>query len=261
MKIVVCVKQVPDTTTKVQIGADGRSVQESNITFIVNPYDEFAVEEALRLKESRGGEVIVVCVGPDRATAAIRTCLAMGADRAIHVRDAEAGSLDPLAVGKILAAVIRPLQADVILCGKYGVGDDYSEVPAILAELLDLPQVTGATKIEWLEGKIKARREIEGGEEVVESQLPAVLSAQKGLNEPRYASLKGIMTAKKKEIQDLNPASLGLDPAVVGPQARNILVEKISLPPARGGGKILSGEPADVARQLVELLHNEAKVI
>lgn len=261
MKIVVCMKQVPDTTTRVQVGPDGKSIDETNVTFIVNPYDEFAVEEGLRVKEAKGGEVIVVCIGPERATGAIRTCLAMGADRAIQIKEPAAQNSDPLAVGKILAAAIRPLQPDVVLTGKYGVGDDHAQVPAILAELLDLPQVTGCTKIEWLEGQVRARCEIEGGEEIVECGLPAVLSAQKGLNEPRYASLKGIMGAKKKEIQELDLAGLGLEPGSVGTAGQKLVLEKVSLPPARGGGKILTGEPLEVSRQLVELLHNEAKVI
>ena len=168
---------------------------------------------------------------------------------------------DPLSTGKVLAAAIKPLEPDVVLCGKYSVGEDNSQVPAILAEFLDLPQVTGATKIDWMEGKIRAHREIEGGEEIVESQLPAVLSTHKGINEPRYASLKGIMAAKKKEIQEVTPESLGLGAGVAGSEGRKLVVKKISLPPPRGGGKVLSGEPAEVARQLVDLLHNEAKVI
>ncbi len=261
MRIVVCVKQVPDTTTRVQLAAGGASIDESNITFIVNPYDEFAVEEGLRLKESKGGEVVVVCVGPERASAAIRTCLAMGADRAIHIKDPAAQNSDPLGTAKILAAAIRPLQPDVVLAGKYGVGEDSSQVPAMLAELLDLPQVTGATRIDWLEDRIRARREVEGGEEVVEATLPAVVSAQKGLNEPRYASLKGIMAAKKKEIQELDLAAIGLDPGVVGMAGRKLVVDTFSLPPARGQAKILTGEPDEVARQVVALLHDEAKVI
>ena len=261
MKIVVCMKQVPDTTTRVQVAADGKSVEESNVTFIVNPYDEFAVEEALRLKESKGGEVIVLCIGPERAAAAIRSCLAMGADRAIHIKDSAAQNSDPLGIAKILAAAIEPLQPDVVLAGKYGVGDDHSQVPAILAGLLDLPQVSGATKIDWQEARIKVHREIEGGEEIYECRLPAVISAHKGLNEPRYASLKGIMSAKKKEILEPDLAALGLEGSSVGVSGRKMVVEKISMTPSRGAGKILTGEPADVARRLVDLLHSEAKVI
>jgi electron transfer flavoprotein beta subunit len=261
MKIVVCMKQVPDTTTRVQVAADGKSVEEANVTFIVNPYDEFAVEEALKLKESKGGEVIMICIGPERASAAIRTCLAMGADRAIQVKDAAAQHSDPLGVARILAAAIKTLQPDVILTGRYGVGEDHSQVPAILAELLDLPQVSSATKIEWQEGAVRAHREIEGGVEIVECSLPAVITAQKGLNEPRYASLKGIMAAKKKEILEMDLAALGLDASSVGAAGRKMVIEKISMPPARGAGKTLTGEPADVVKELVEWLHAEAKVI
>lgn len=261
MKIVVCVKQVPDTTTRVQIASEGDRIDETNVTFIVNPYDEFALEEGLRLKEGRGGEVIVVNIGPERAASAIRTCLAMGADRAIHIDDPSARGFDPLTTGKILAAAIKPIQPDVVLMGKYGVGDDHSQVPSILAELMDLPQVTGATKIRWEDEKVIAHREIEGGEEVFESSLPAVISAQKGLNEPRYATLKGIMGAKKKEIQVLDLDALQLDSEILEEGVRKLVVEKVLLPPPRAGGKILSGEVEEVSRQLTELLHTEAKVI
>jgi electron transfer flavoprotein beta subunit len=164
-------------------------------------------------------------------------------------------------VAKVLAAAIKPLQPDAILTGKYGVGDDHSQVPAMLAELLDLPQVSGATKIDWQEGRIRVNREIEAGEEILECSLPAVISAHKGLNEPRYASLKGIMGAKKKEIQELDLAALGIASSSVGASGRKMIVEEIALPPSRGAGKILTGEPAEAAHQLVELLHSEAKVI
>ena len=261
MKIVVCIKQVPDTTTHVHVAADGCSVDQSNITFIVNPYDEFAVEEALRRKESCGGEVIIICLGPERVSAALRTCLAMGADRGIHIQDPAAQSADPLGTAKILAAVIAPLKPDVILMGKYGIGDDNAQTPAMLAEKLNLPQVSSAIHIDWQDGKITAKRDIEGGIEMVDCSLPAVISTQKGLNEPRYPSLKGIMAAKKKEIQVVNLASLGLTEAQVGNSARKLICTKIFLPPSRGGGRILTGETEVVVPQLVQLLHEEAKII
>jgi len=261
MKIVVCIKQVPDTTTRVQIASDGTSWDEKGVTFIVNPYDEFAVEEALKLKESHGGEVILVCIGPARATEAIRTCLAMGADKAIHVCDPAAQDSDSLGTAKILAKVIAPLQADVILTGKYSIGDDQAQTASMLAELLNLPQITGATHIDWKETSVTARHDIEGGVEVIESPLPAVISAQKGLNEPRYPSLKGIMAAKKKEIREVNLNELGLTGEQVGKQARKEVRIRLSLPPTRNTGKILSGEPETVVPEMVTLLHQEAKLI
>ncbi len=261
MKIVVCVKQVPDTTTRVQVASDGCSVEESGITWILNPYDEFAVEEALRRKEACGGEVIVVCLGPDRASAAIRTCLAMGADRGIHISDPAAQKTDPLGTAKILAAVIAPLQPDVVLMGKYSIGEDNAQTPSILAEKLNLPQVSGAVAIEWKDGQVVAKRDIEGGVEVIACSLPAVISTHKGINEPRYPSLKGIMAAKKKEIQEVKLSGLGLTEEQVGAKARKLVWTKVSLPPARGGGQILSGEPEVVVPQLVRLLREEAKVL
>jgi len=260
VKIAVAVKQVPDTETKVLIASDGRSVDESNVTLVVNPYDEFALEEALRIKEARGGEVVVVTVGPEKAAQALRTCLAMGADRAVHVKDAAAEGADALGVAKILAAVMKEIAPDLILTGKYAVGTDNQLVAGAMAEILGLPHVGVVTKLEVREGALTAEREIEGALEVVTSTLPCVISAQKGLNEPRYASLKGIMGAKKKPLEEKTLAALGLSAGAV--RAR-VAWERLELPPKKGAGKVLKGDidPAGAARELVRLLHEEAKVI
>src|SRR5512134_3970714 len=217
MKIVVCVKQVPDTETRVRIAASGDAISEADVAnWIPSPYDEFAIEEAIRIKEAKGGEVVLVTVGPDRAQAALRTGLAMGADAAVHVKDAALDATDTLGTARALAAAIRTLAPfDLVLCGQQGVGGDNSQVPGMIAELLDLPQVTVAVKIEVGDGQATVEREIEGARETWTTSLPAVISAQKGLNEPRYASLKGIMAAKKKPIQVLDLAGLGLGPAAV----------------------------------------------
>ncbi len=262
MKIAVCVKQVPDTETKIRIGADSRSVDETGVTFVVSPYDEFAVEEALRIREKAGGEVTVYSVGDERAAPALRTVLAMGVDRAVHLKDPAFEGSDALGLSRILAAALAPEAFDLILLGKQAVGTDRGQVGPRVAELLDLPHVSVVTRVELEAGRLTVEREIEGAREIVEAPLPAVLTAQKGLNEPRYASLKGILAAKKKEIRVVTAADLSLDPAKVGIQGAATVWEKLELPPARTSGKILRDmDPAAAAAELVRLLREEAKVI
>ena len=258
MKILVMVKQVPDTATQVKISADPKAIETTGITWIVSPYDEFAIEEALRIKEKKGGEVVLVALGPDRAQSALRSGLAMGADSALHLKDPLFESLDTLGTAWALAAAIRPLAADLILTGQQGVGGDNSQIPGLLAEILDLPQVTMAVKVEIGEGKATVEREIEGAHEVWEASLPAVISAQKGLNEPRYASLKGIMAAKKKTIETKDAASLGLKPEDVKPKTKVMALE---LPPSRPGVKMIPGDTDAQVKELLRLLHEEAKVL
>jgi electron transfer flavoprotein beta subunit len=259
MKIVVCVKQVPDTETRVQIAPEGTGIAESDINWIVSPYDEFAIEEALKIKEAKNGEVVLVTVGPDRAQSALRTGLAMGADSAVHVKDASLDGADTLVTARALAGAIKTLAPyDLVLCGQQGVGGDNSQIPGLLAEMLDLPQITVAVKIEVQDGKATVEREIEGAHEKWETSLPAVVSAQKGLNEPRYASLKGIMAAKKKPITALDAAGVGLD---AGSSAPKVKVTGMELPPDRPDVKMIEGEPDAQAKELIRLLHEEAKVI
>jgi len=236
VNILVCVKHVPDTETAVKIGSDGKSIQTQDVNFILNPYDEFAVEEALKIKEAQGGEVT------------LRTGLAMGADKAIHI--ACDAMHDSMTVARCLAEGIKDLAYDLILCGKQAVDEDNAQVPIMLAEKLNLPNVSAVVKLELGDGKATAHREFEGGIEVVETSLPAVISAQKGLNEPRYASLKGIMTAKKKEIADLPCTCADSD----------IEVLDLAYPTPRSGGKIV-GEGKDAVPELVRLLREEAKVL
>jgi electron transfer flavoprotein beta subunit len=260
MKIVVCVKQVPDTETRVKIAATGDAISETDVaSWIVSPYDEFAIEEALRIKEAKGGEVVLVTVGPERAQAALRTGLAMGADTALHVKDPLLDQADTLGTARALAAAVKTLAPfDLVLCGQQGVGGDNSQIPGLLAQLLDLPQVTVAVKIALQDGKAVVEREGDGVRETWEASLPAVISAQKGLNEPRYASLKGIMAAKKKTIQVLDAAGLGLGPAELRPL---VAITAIELPPARPSVKMIEGDPETQAGELLRLLHEEAKVI
>jgi electron transfer flavoprotein beta subunit len=259
MKIAVCVKQVPDTETRVKIAPDGASILENDVNWIVSPYDELAIEEALRIKEAKGGEVILVSLGPERAQSALRNGLAMGADSALHLLDPAFAGADTLGTARALAAAIRSLAPfDLVLTGQQGVGGDNSQIPGLLAELLDLPQVTMAVKIELHDGGAVVEREIEGAHETWETTLPAVISAQRGLNEPRYASLKGIMAAKKKPIKALSAADLGLAPGDLAPKLRLFAME---LPPPRPAVRMVEGDAATQARELVRLLHEEAKVI
>jgi electron transfer flavoprotein beta subunit len=257
MKIVVCTKYIPDTEIKVKIAPDGKSVDLSDAAFVVNPYDEFAVEEALQIKEKQGADVIVVGIGNDKAASGLRTCLAMGADSAVHVKD-DSDSADSFKVGAMLARVCDELKPDLILFGKQAIGVDNGQVPSVVAELLQMAQAAVVTKLEIKDGKFRAEREIEGAREVVEGTLPAVITAQKGLNTPRYASLKGIMAAKKKTIQLRTVDSLGLSAEDLPPR---MTIERVTLPPTRPPGKILTGEVAEVVPTLVKLLHEEAKLV
>lgn len=250
MKIAVCIKRVPDSEARIKIGADGRVIDGSGVKFVLNPYDEYAVEEALKLKEAAGsGEVVVVSLGTDAAQETIRTALAMGADRGILLKADDVG-LDPLPAARVLAAELGEGGYDLILFGKLAI-DDYSQaVGTMVAELLDLPCVSAITHLGIADGKGKAEREIEGGVEVVEFELPAVLTAEKGLNEPRYPALRGIMLAKKKplEVKDVT-----LDPG-------GLEVLKLALPAERIAGRIV-GEGPEAVAALLDALRNEAKVL
>jgi electron transfer flavoprotein beta subunit len=251
MNSLVCIAYVPDTETRIKIGADGKSIDESDVKWIVSPYDEFALEEALRIKEKKGaGNVTVISVGPERVKTGLRECLARGADDAIWIDSGGASNLDALGTAKALAAAAKGGSYDFYWFGQKGVGFDESLVGPMFAELMGVPHVANVVKLEVGDGKITADREIEGAHEVVECALPAVLTAQKGLNEPRYASLKGIMAAKKKPLE-VKPVSLG---------PGSLTVQALQLPPERPAGRIV-GEGPDAVAELVRLLRSEAKVI
>ncbi len=264
MNIIVCLKQVPDTETQIKVGSDGKSIVTDDIKWVMNPYDEHGVEEALRIKEKFGGEVTVVGLGPKRVTESIRTALAMGADKGMLISDEALEGSDSLAVAKALAAAIKDLDYDLIFSGQRGVDDDMGVVGANIAEFLDIPQLSVIDKVEVAEdGKsVKVNRPIEGSTLVIESPLPALITTQKGLNEPRYASLPGIMKAKKKPFDEKTLSDLGLDAAEFGEGARKVKILEIKPPPAREAGKIVEGEtPQEKAAGLAKLLHDEAKVI
>lgn len=258
MNILVFIKRVPDTESRIRIHHETKAIVEDGLNFVISPYDEYAVEEALRLREAKGGAVRVVSVGKDESLAVLRKALAMGADEAFLVKDAAPETYDGLRTARIIArAVERKFQGtDLLLFGKQSVGADNSQVPAMVGELLGLPQATVVTKLEVTDAAATAVREIEGGTEKIALSLPAVVTAQKGLNEPRYETLKGIMAAKKKDIPVVTIDDLGLSAEELAPQ---IEITGLDVPAARQAGKVLQGDPADAARELVALLRNEAK--
>jgi electron transfer flavoprotein beta subunit len=247
----VCIKRVPDSETRVKIAADGKSLDEAGVKFVMNPYDEFAVEEALRRKEKAGtGEVAVVCLGPAAGQETIRTALAMGADRGVLLQ-ADKVPVDPFEAARLIAAELKAGSWDLILFGRMAIDDYNHQVGPLVAELLGMPCVTAVSHLEIDGTKGIAEREIEGGIEVVEFPLPAVLTADKGLNEPRYPALKGIMAAKKKPLE-VKP--------VPGSAGGAIEVIALTPPPERKEGKIV-GEGAGAVGELVRLLREEAKVL
>ena len=247
---VVCIKQVPDTETRVKVAADGKTLDPAGVTMILNPYDEFAVEQALRVKEGgAGGEVVVISLGPAAVQATLRNALAMGADRALHLKS-DVPAPDALAVAGALAAAIRPLGPQIVWLGRQAVDDDGAQVGPMLATLLGWPGVSAVAKFELAGNAARVEREIEGGRELIDVPLPAVLTTDKGLNEPRYASLKGIMAAKKKAIEE-TPASLG---------EAHLERLALELPAPRAAGRIV-GEGAAAVPELVRALREEAKVL
>jgi electron transfer flavoprotein beta subunit len=265
LKLGVLVKNVPDTEAKIKLKSDMSDVETQGIKFVMNPYDEYAVEEALKIKEKFGGDstVTVISMGPDRAVETLRTALAMGADDAVHISDAAFEGGDALANAKVLAKVIQAMGFDLILGGKQGIDFDLAQTLGALAEFLGYPQAFIAVELEFTEdeGTIKLTRRIEGGDEIVEVKLPAVISCEKGLNEPRYASLPGIMKAKKKEIKKIGLGDVGMSAEEVGPAGSFTRVVRYHPLPDRPPCKILEGEPVEVAQQLVRVLRENAKVI
>lgn len=260
MNIIVFVKRVPDTESKIRIDHATNTINEEGLNFVLSPYDEYAVEEALRLREAGGGKVTAVTVGPEEALTTLKKCLAMGADEAVLLKDEAPETYDGLRTAKIIARAVEKKFADhsLLLFGKQSVGADNAQIPSMVAELLALPQANVVTKLEISGNKGTAHREIEGALEKISFSLPAVISAQKGLNEPRYETLKGIMAAKKKEIPVVTLAELDLKDEDIAPLLEVI---KLESPPQRQAGKVIEGEPAEAAKQMVKFLHEEAKVI
>jgi electron transfer flavoprotein beta subunit len=249
VKIVVCIKRVPDTEARIRIAGDGRSIDSAGIKYIISPYDEFALETALRLKDAQGtGEVVVVSVGESSTAEQLRSALAMGADSAVLLKGQP--TQDGLATAHALAAEIREQGADLVLLGMKAVDGDQQQVGPMLAELLDMPCITVASSIEMDGSSVVAHCEAEGGVEIVEAATPAVVTITKGEYEPRYPSLKGIMAAKKKPLQEKD-AQLG---------ESRIEVRELALPPERPAGRIV-GKGADAVPELIRALREEAKVL
>lgn len=253
MNIVVLLKQTFDTEEKINI-SNGQ-IQEDGVEFIINPYDEYAVEEAIRLKETHGGEITLVSVGPDRTESALRKALAMGADKAILVDD-ETLFGDEYATSKVLAEVVKGLNPDIILGGNVAVDSGAGQVAIRVAELLGINHVATITKIEVIGSQVRCERDVEGDLEIVETSLPVLVTAQQGLNDPRYPALPGIMKAKKKPLDRLGAGDLQ-----VGDLKSKTEVVDQFLPPKKEAGKILSGDLPTQVKDLVHYLRNEAKVI
>jgi electron transfer flavoprotein beta subunit len=252
MRVTVCVKRVPGTAARIKVAADGKSIDESGVEFVLNPYDEFAVEEALRVCEKSGGEVTVVSFGPEAATKEMRNCLAMGVHAALHL-PGDGRMRDPLATAKTLAAAIQGNAAgapDLILFGRQAVDDDAAQVGLMVATLLGMPAVPDVTKLTVGPTSVVAEREVEGALETYEVPLPCVVTANKGLNEPRLPNMKGIMAAKKKTIATVPPVAVEAGHDVVS----------LELPPERKGGRIV-GEGAAAVPELLRLLRHEAHAI
>ena len=249
MNIVVCINHVPDTETRIKVAADSVSIDRTGVNYMMSPYDEIAVEQGLRIRDAMKGSVTVVSVGSDASKETLRKALAMGVDRALLLKDD--GVRDSFAIAHALAAEIKPMSPDVVLFGKQSIDFDDAQIGTLVAEMLGLPSVAVVVKLELQgDGAVVCEREIEGGHEVVETRLPAVFLAQKGLNEPRYPSLKGIMAAKNKPIEE-KPAA----PAPV--RVATIALRK---PPAKNPGRIVGTDPSAIP-ELLRLLHEEAKVI
>lgn len=242
-------RRVPDTAARVKIAADGKSIDTSDAEFVINPYEEYALEQAVQLKEKHGGEVTVVTLGPEKTTQVIMKALALGADKAVHLKSDRVPD-DPGSTARALASELKGIDFDIILFGKKGVDDDNQQVGSMVAELLGVPCVTQVVKLEISDGKAVARREVEGGSITVETTLPAGFTAEKDLTVPRYASLRELVAARKKPILvkdvQLSPPS--------------VEIVSVRYPPPHPPGKIV-GKGVDAVPPLVKLLHEEAKVI
>lgn len=249
MNIITCIKEVPDTEAYIKVGADAKSISEANVTFILNPYDEFAVEEALKIQESQGGEITAITIGGERSSEVLRYAVAMGVNKIIRIKN-ENPIYDGLAIAKLYAALIKDMTYDLILLGKETIDDGCMQIGPMLGELLDIPCITTVTKLEIGDGKVAASREVGGGTETMEAALPCIITAQKGLNEPRYPSLRGKMMAKKAEIEEKEIPMESAMVDIMGMQA----------PPSRGEAKVV-GEGVEAVPELVRLLKEEAKII
>jgi electron transfer flavoprotein beta subunit len=257
LNILVCIKQTFDTEAKIALNEQGQ-IDPVGVNLIINPYDEYAIEEGLRLKEKFGGEVTVVTMGSTRGQEALRTALAMGADKAILISDPLLQNADEWVAAEVLAKTINGLRYDLILAGRMGIDTGSSQVAVRVAEILKIPSITSVVKLEITENRATLKREIDGGSEWLEVSLPVLITAQKGLNEPRYPSVAGIMKAKKKPLQIFKLAELGFENEGLRPRMQ---VKNYMLPAKREAGRKLTGDATGSVRELVRLLREEAKVL
>jgi len=263
MKSLVLVKQVPNTDSPFRINSAGTWVDESNLTYGLNDYDRYALEELLRLKDAgKVTEVVALTVGPERAASALRTCLATGADRAIHIKDDALLGADPLSVARVIVAAVRGEGLSLILAGLQADDDNYMQVGPFVARLLDRPCATAAMRLELMDGAVRVERELENNRlQIVDLTLPAVVTVQTGINEPRYASLKGIMGAKKKEIKTLSLADLKMSAAEVSASAARFRTLRLATPPKGKGAEMLAGPTDQIAKELVKRIKEKTGVI
>ncbi len=237
-------------------------VVETGINFELNPYDRYALEEALKIKDASGAEVVAVSIGPDRAAQALKTCLATGADRAIHLRDDAFQGGCPWSNAQALAAAVGGEEADLVLCGLQSDDDTLAQTPVLLAQVLGMPHATGAMSLELRDGGIRVARELEGdSREVVDLPLPSLVTVQTGINDPRYASIKGIMAAKRKEMKTPTPADLGVDPSRVGHAGALLKFSNLEVPAKKAGGELLTGTTEEMAAELVKRIRENTGVL
>lgn len=259
MKILVLIKQTPDTETKIKLSGDGKSIEQGDTKFIINPYDEFAIEEGLKLKEKLGtGEVVIASFGGDSARELIVKGLAMGGDRGLLINNAGLENADSLTISKVLAAAVKAENANIVFCGKQAIDDDNMHVQTMTAEILGWPHINVLTKFDLNGTTARVEREVEGGQvEVYDVQLPAIFGAHKALNTPRYASLPGIMKAKKKPFDVKNAADFGVTGST--PKA---VIKGYKYPPEKAKGQLFQGETVEVmVEKVVKLLREEAKAL
>ncbi len=262
MDIIVCVKHVPETAeAEIKIDTSGKTIEKTGLVFDINEWDDYALEEAVRIKEKLGGTVTAITIGSEDADSTLRKCLARGTDKAIRLTDPKFERSDSHAIARILHSVIKGLSYDLILTGTLAGDDSYTMVGPILAEMLRIPHATMVKKIELSDGAAKVNRELEGGlEEMVEVKLPALFSVQTGINEPRYVSIMGIRKAMQKEIKVLGLADIGLSESDVGEAGSWIKIEKMFVPPVEKQAEFIKGSPEEVATKIAEILKSRGLI-
>jgi electron transfer flavoprotein beta subunit len=262
LDIIVCVKHVPETAeAELKIDATGKSIEKTGLVYDINEWDDYALEEAVRIKEKQGGTVTAITIGGEDSDSTLRKCLARGADKAIRLTDPKFEGSDGYAIAKILHSVIKGLPRDIILTGMQAGDDGSAVVGPILAEMLKIPHATMIKKIELGTGTAKVNRELEGGlEEQLEMKLPALFSIQTGINEPRYVSIMGIRKAMQKEIKVMGLADTGLTESDVGPAGSWVKIEKLYVPPVEKQAEFLKGSPEEVAGKLADILKSRGLI-